>query len=369
MKNNDALDGLIDRILEATDSVRNREKNKNQIHVNIEAPIGWIELFGYDIDRFFSDPVFYAEQYCRQELWRYNNIEDDVPIRPVIPAFLGYYPEYTFLGIDVVYNQKGVPILSENHPLTREPDLSLLMEVDFDRSGWMPRAKAWYEQIQEIAGDRLSVEFIQWGRGCLDLAVQLRGYHNLVMDTLERPAFVHQLMSSLVEQRNRWYSRRAEYTGEKIQSASLADDWINVPFISPQIFRDFVLPCYKNIEAFHGGITGIHSCGNQEPVQQYLLELKTMNQLEVSPWTDLLKTLVNVPDTKHLYINFHPNDILFASKQDMENKLRFTVEACQGRGYTLCTAGLTPVVGSNEAFMEKIRMWTRTAREMIHRHS
>ncbi len=102
----------------------------------------------------------------------------------------------------------------------------------------------------------------------------------------------------------------------------MADDWINVPFISPELFRDFVLPPYLAIERFHGGIGSVHSCGNQAPVQRYLLEIRSLPQLEVSAWTSLDETLVNVPASKTLWISLHPNDVLCASPTEMEAKLR-----------------------------------------------
>jgi len=42
-----------------------------------------------------------------QLLWHWDNIEDDFPMVVDIPAGLGYYPEYTFFGMDVQFNWKG----------------------------------------------------------------------------------------------------------------------------------------------------------------------------------------------------------------------------------------------------------------------
>ena len=43
-----------------------------------------------------------------------------------------------------------------------------------------------------------------WWRGPLDLAIQLRGYEALMVDISERPAFVHDLLRFITEQRCRW---------------------------------------------------------------------------------------------------------------------------------------------------------------------
>jgi hypothetical protein len=63
----------------------------------------------------------------------------------------------------------------------------------------MPRALRWHADLIEISAARLEVPFAAtWWRGCLDLAIQLRGYEAFLADTMERPAFVHELLDWLV---------------------------------------------------------------------------------------------------------------------------------------------------------------------------
>jgi hypothetical protein len=144
----------------------------------------------------------------------------------------------------------------------------------------------------------------------------------------------------------------------------VADDWINVPFITPDMFRDFVLPPYLAIERFHGGIVSVHSCGNQAPVQRSLLQIRSLPQLEVSAWTSLDATLVNVPASKTLWISLHPNDVLCASPVEMEAKLRSIIGRCRGRTYGIGTSGLTPLSRDVPSFVETARTWTRIARRV-----
>lgn len=73
-----------------------------------------------------------------------------------------------------------------------------------------------------------------------------------------------------------------------------------------------MLPPYLAIERFHDGIASSHSCSNQAPVQRYLLEIRSLPQLEVSAGTPLVETLANVPADKKLVVSLHPNDVLCA---------------------------------------------------------
>lgn len=356
------LDSLIEKVKEATFSEQNqlRKAKTKPIVFGIEEPITWAKFFGYDVNNYFKNPVFYFEQTLRQKLWRWENFpDDDAPITLNIPAWLGHYPEYTFVGLDVSFDSYGVPIIQTDHPLSRTPDLHLLKPVNFTSSGWMPRILAWYDDLNKISDGRMNITFnMVWWRGCLDLAIQLRGYENFLEDTVVRPDFVHDLLKFLTEQRCRWYEGYYRYFGQKPSPVGIADDWINVPFITPNMFDDFVLPRYLDIEKFHGGISGIHSCGNQTPLQQYLLEIKSLSCFEVSPWTDLTQTLLNIPHEKHISISLHPNDVLSATPEEMEAKLRFIIDSCCGRSYSIGTSGLTPTSDDIRKFIDKIRTWT-----------
>jgi len=362
------LEALIDQLRKAADSDRNRARTQAPppaLNAQMEDPIAWTVLFAFPAERYFADPVFYLEQNLRQRLWKFRNIEDDMPINLHIPAWLGHYPEYTFFDMDVQVNEKGVPRIRKDHPLTKTPDLSLLAPVDFETSGWMPRARQWYESLRELADGRLTISFMGWNRACLDLAVQLRGYEQLLLDSFERPEFVHGLLRFLVEQRNRWHDAQAAYLGTAVGPTWIADDWMAVPYISPGFFEEFVLPRYLDLERHHGGIGGLHSCGDQTPLQRFLLQIKSLGALEVSPWTDLVQSVANLPESVFLVIAVHPNDVLVDSPLQMERKLCFIAEHTQGRRFCLNTSGLTPIYRDNREFLVRINRWLETARKAL----
>jgi hypothetical protein len=361
------IDRLVDRVLEAAAGPENRRRREaRQFSFALEEPIAWTIIEGLDPERYYADAVYFVERSLAQKLWRWETFPDDgAPIDPTLPASLGFYPDYTYAGMNLHWDARGVPILQEDHPLRRDADLALLDGIDVERGGWMPRALAWHDDVQEIVGDRLAVPFAAtWSRGCLDLAIQLRGYETFVADTVERPAFAHGLLDRLADLRCRWWAAYARRTGEPVGPTGVADDWINVPFITPDLFRDFVLPPYLAIERFHGGIVSVHSCGNQAPVQRHLLAIRSLPQLEVSAWTSLDETLVNVPASKKLWISLHPNDVLCASPAEMERKLRTIVAKCRGREFGIGTSGLTPLSSDVGRFVETVRGWTQIARRV-----
>ena len=363
------IDALIDQVIEAEASERNRRRQNvwPTAVFQLEQPIAEAKIFEFDANRYFSDPAFYFEHVLRLKLWRWEHFpDDDAVLSSDIPAWLGHYPEYTFLGMKVAFTSSGVPDIQTDHPLAHNPDVRLLEPVEFKTSGWMPRIVRWYDDLRQIADGRVNVTFnMVWWRGCLDLAIQLRGYENFILDTMERPVFVHELMAFLVEQRKGWWAAYYNYFDVAVSPTAVGDDWVHVPFISPQLFADFVLPYYLEIERFHGGISSLHSCGNQGPLQKYLLAIKSLPGLEVSVGTDLMESLENVPAHKPLAVALHPNDVLVATADDMEAKLRFITEVCAGRRYSIGTSGLTPIWNDIGEYIRRIKMWTEIVQRVL----
>ena len=95
-----------------------------------------------------------------------------------------------------------------------------------------------------------------------------------------------------------------------------------------------------------------------------MLKVESLESFEVSAWTDLRQSVANVPESKHLQISLHPNDVLVDSPAAMEAKLEGIADACRGRRYGVGTSGLTPIRGE-EDFVRRIRTWTRLARRIL----
>lgn len=355
------ISDLIEQVRQAAASPQNQGRGLRHPYVTfaLEEPMTWVRLWNLDTPRFYSDPLYYVEMVLRQKLWRWDNFpQDTAPITLEIPASQSMYPEYTLLGMELSFSPEGIPTLQTDHPMTRCPDMSLLQPVDFYTSGWMPRILRWWNQVNDIISGRLKVvNAMTWWRGCLDLAMQLRGYEALILDIVERPQFVHDLLKFITEQRCRWWQAYSQHFGLPLQPTDIGEDWLNVPFISPGFFRDFVLPRYLEMEAFHDGIANIHSCGDQTSLQRYFLEIKSLKNYEVSPWTNLDRSLVNLPADKKLMIGIHPNGVLFAPPEKMEAQLREIAEKCAGRNYDIGTSGLTPILENSQAFIHQINTW------------
>jgi hypothetical protein len=336
------------------------------VTVGMEGAIAWGALFGFEADDFFGDPWFSTFEQLREKVYHLDNFDDDSCFNTDLQGSIGWYTEYTVLGMPVSYEPRGVPIIETAHPLTRTPDLSLVPEVDFRGGGDMPKLLRLYETMLGIADGRWKVGLWQWNRGPLDLAIQIRGYEAFVMDTMERPGFASGLMQKLTDARIAWYEGYAEYTGQRPDGGGIGDDWLNVPFITPAMFDDFILPYYAQLEAYHGKLWGVHSCGNQAPIQKSLLTLTTLGAFECSPWTDLEVTCANIPPDKHIVVALHnARDVLVCSEDWIHENLGFIKRTCEGRPYSVVAGGLQKIHDDYARDIGSIQRFLAIAREVF----
>jgi uroporphyrinogen decarboxylase len=79
--------------------------------------------------------------------------------------------------------------------------------------------------------------------GPFSQAVELRGFDTIMMDMVDDPAAVHALLGKTTELTIR-HARRLSAQGVGI---NIYESWATLPLISPDIFRDFVVPYEKRI--------------------------------------------------------------------------------------------------------------------------
>jgi hypothetical protein len=290
------LDALQERIERKRALLEERDRtlgaDRIRIHSYMEN-IGWPELFGYDMNRFLSDPEFLLEMELRQRIFWLDNSRDDALQVLWIGATVGMYYDITLFGQQVRHTEIGVPLF-EPHPIAQRPDLSLIPPVNFRTSGCMPELIRQHETLKRTSetryGGALAIGFPTFSRGPLDVYVQLRGYERFVEDTLDRPQFVHDFLARIVDERIRWNAERRRYLGEPEPAeptTRIDDDWVNIPFISPAMFREFVVPAYRRIAAAEGRVVGFHTCGVMAPVVEDLLGVfPGIRTLDVSGWND-----------------------------------------------------------------------------------
>ena len=170
---------------------RNKTPSTRTSHVIIGAQSNChsAHLAGVSSKRFFTDAHTFARvQLLVTEYYRLD----------VLSNFWDVYNiEAEALGQKVVYHPGGIPDTDRSRPLISTPsDLDQISPPDPYKSGRMPWIIELSRKFLEMTGKLERVYFT----APFSIAVNIRGYENLVQDMFERPSFVHRLFEFLCDE-------------------------------------------------------------------------------------------------------------------------------------------------------------------------
>lgn len=188
-------------------------------------------LAGVASRRFYTDALTFAraqllvtEYYgfdAPSTLWDVYNIEAEA------------------MGQKIVYHPDGIPDADRTDPLIKScSDLDKIQVPDPFKSGRMP----WVHQInkiyEEMTGRPARANFC----APFSLAVNIRGYENLIYDVYENPELVHRLFELLCDEVLVPYieAMRME-TGNPNLLADGADAWASPPMITLDMMDEYVV--------------------------------------------------------------------------------------------------------------------------------
>ena len=307
------------------------------------------DLFGFDMNDIYQKPNLALDVELRAKLFWLDNSWDDQTL-PLTVSAGNHYFSMTLFGLRINYRPDGVPVFAR-HEMAGDPDLSRLKPFDFETTGEMPLVHQRYREMKRISAEKykgeVKIQFPPFSRGPLDIAVQLRGYENFIGDCSENPDFVHSLMSFIVSGRNRYNKRAADFRGGAAQAPFIADDWVNVPFISPDIFGEFIVPAYRAVRENEGAVTGFHTCGAIGPVVIKLLEtLPEIKTLDVSGWNDITELDKILDKGVAFQVSLINSFVLCASPEEHRRKLEEIKKIARGREVSLVAQSIVKLFDS-----------------------
>jgi MtaA/CmuA family methyltransferase len=179
----------------------------------------------------------------------------------IVQAISDPYREAADLGLSVEFPYDGLPV--NKYPLLKaEEDLTKLKVVSPESGRRMSdRIKGILAFKEKVKNE---VPIMGWVEGALAEAANLRGIQNLLMDLLERPAWVYELLEICTEVEIRFAEAQVEAGADII---GLGDAIASQ--ISPGFYQTFALPYEKRIfdqVKKRGAITRLHICGNTNPI-------------------------------------------------------------------------------------------------------
>ena len=196
-------------------------------------------LAGVSSKRFFTDADTFARvQILASEFYGFDT---------TINFWDVYNIEAEALGQKIVYHPRGIPDVDRTRPLISEPsDLDRITPPDPDKSGRMP----WVRQINKIFMDMTGRPNQVYFTAPFSLAVNIRGYENLVLDMSRRPRFVHRLLEFLCDDVIAPY---IETMRNDIGNPDLLldgrDAWASPPLITLDMMDEYIVTYTERLRA------------------------------------------------------------------------------------------------------------------------
>lgn len=247
------------------------------------------------------------------------------------------YKEVEALGAPLELEASPEPFITR-HLLEQKKRLLTLKLPDPQADGRLPMYMEACRRVSSALPDASVGGFVN---GPWNLASSLRGMERLIMDTLEDPPFVHDLMA--------FTTRVTKIVGAAISDTgvalSMTEATASCSVISPKIYRQFIQPNHTEIVNFFrekNQSLSVHICGYIDPVMQDILHagFAAISMDSVSSLRDMVaianrRALVVGNVATHLFLN--------GSKEEIASAVKDCIDiAAPGSAYILSTGCLIP---------------------------
>ena len=200
-------------------------------------------LAGVPYQRYFTDARTFAEtQLLVSKYYKFDAPNNTWDV---------YNIEAEALGQKTVYPPDGIPDVDRTQPLIDSPaSLDKIQIPDPYTSGRMPWVHSINKAYIELIGRPARIFFC----APFSLAVNIRGYENLIMDILYNPEFAHRLFETLCDKIIAPYVQAMR--DEIARPTALADGndaWASPPMITWDIMENFVVRYAERLREAVGG--------------------------------------------------------------------------------------------------------------------
>lgn len=308
------------------------------------------------------------ERDLRKRLWAAKHIPDDHIVWPTvsIPATISREVDwgvcFTMSGSDERVDdpleaKRFVPAF----PDRIEPERLSFNDWRIDEE---TTARS-VEEAKELTGDRLQIDvsYPDLGFSPFDHAVRMRGLEKLMLDVIDEPERVHELMdfiTSAFEQHHRNREQRGwlnvvpssdgRYTqvGFRVHCVHVPSDfdpakpllrheWAYISAqtssgLGPEMFAEFVHPYNIRLARYFSNQTVYyHGCEQLDHKLDVLSTLPNLRRFHVSPWSSVEAAREKFQGRVVLEVHAHPGRVFFSySRREMKEEVERLVLAAEG---------------------------------------
>jgi len=273
----------------------------------------------------------------------------------VVVLMADLYMEVDAMGAELQFPDDDVPRL-KSYLLKNKSALGSLAVPDLAKGGRLP---AYLDACKRTA--RSVTESAVGGVICgpWTLATNLRGAQDLIIDTVEDPEFVHELMK-LTTDITTTLGAAVSRAGAGL---SLSEAPASISLISPKIFRVFILPYLKEVVSRlreQRTYVTLHVCGFIDPIMEDIVSTGAIAISMDEPSS--LSKMLDACGSKCVVIgNVSTGVFVDGTGEDIESEVKRCLDVGKERGgYILCTGCEISPRGD----VDKVKMFCELAAEM-----
>ena len=162
-----------------------------------------------------------------------------------------YNIEAEALGQNIKYFDNDLPAVDTNEPLIKDKsDIYKIKNIRFDNA----RCRFVLDLI-ELYGEKIGKGYKPRICAPFSLAVNIRGYDNLINDIYSDRRFVKELFRMINhEVLAPWIDIQRERLGDEKAIVSGADAWVAIPNVNIEILNEIIIPSYLQLKGLVGNI-------------------------------------------------------------------------------------------------------------------
>jgi len=268
-----------------------------------------------------------ADKMAETAIWSYRNLGLDG-----VQLTLGVGVEPEALGAKTVQPEKGLPSVTE-HLLENLDNFKKLKAPDPRKDGRMPIFIDAVKKTQDAIGSECCV--IATVRGPFNIASQLRGLNNLMLDIYDRPDFVCELLS--FTNHVAYLFAKALVEDAKMPVVAIGEALCSSDCISPEYYKKVISPIHKGL-VFKLRAAGLqasllHICGNIAPLLEAVKETG-VDAVDIDYKSDIGKVL-ELGAGLGMRGNLDPAWMLSAKPEEVRKKARELAEKVKGYPWIL----------------------------------
>lgn len=342
-----------------------KTKDITTFTVELERP-QYAKILGFAFEEYYHNPYLHYLSGLEMQLFKFKHFDDCTPVvksQAVYPS--GAFEYNIFGGDEAIYTEHDA-VISHTPIIKEREDLYKMEYPDFYTSGCMPATIAFYEKVREIASADFEIGFPIWGRSSWGCAWQMRRLENLLIDYMEDPEWLDQLLKFLNEARKAWSLQKANYLGVPLSPCNIYNDEVLAPIVSPALYEKYILPREIELSEFYGGCCYWHSCGDTTHLLHLINKIPNTEIITVSAWTDVEKAGLVYSTDKVFEVQLHSlRDVLTPENENtLPDRIRLIKNACKNHRANIQAGGFVFINGY-DADMARLNELCKIAKEIL----